>query len=715
MTASSEDHSLSLTLLAVFISVSTAAAQYAGIPGIVPPVPDSYMLDVEFVEPFDSAFSIPGITSEEAGRMENPDEDDIIYRRHGVTIALLQNQETCTYVFRGEWGLTFDKCYNVACVSQISPSGRYYAVGADGTGTFRGAVSVVDMETGVKYRTTPSGIWDCSDWIDGDYLLIESAGVSTSNIDKWMSGDIANMSWINMSYRTEAEGISNDIVLYQGGSSWMILPESRYYNYRIKGIPGIFEDEIFFDVTASPNIIPSFAGFESSDDFNYWIDSTGYDEAFPKFDFRVYVDTGSNSVSDIRQMSPGMVVEGYMNAMKGGKYFRMQQYLTDSFRGSSTDDEREEIESVLWLFSGIEYRISDVSVNEDHAYVTCEYSFSGQSGEDRFVLVRERNRWLIDSWGENEFDESSSTGPEPYGWVTFTSNRYGDNDIYLLDIETGHVNRLTSNPACDHRPALSVDGRRLIFVSNRAGQPDVYMMSLDSSGEQTGTLEQLTDNPDEEFDLGWSITEDNYRFSSFGTSDIDRIEFFMDPQEAGVDTIWSIFSYNPYMDSIDQMSLEPGDYRYPCQTQVSGTIYARRMWEEDSDSWDILGYFHGALASWSFDFPYDAITGPIRRKSETTVFIPCSNNGEAFYAIYDLSAPYGCVTDSIPAPGFFIDNISPDPANADSGWYIAQSAPEGDAGSEIILIRGLGSESPQIIELTENSLYDGEPSWQIFR
>ena len=101
---------------------------------------------------------------------------------------------------------------------------------------------------------------------------------------------------------TEAEGRSNNFVLYHGGSSWMILPEDRYYNYSSRGIPGLYENGIFFDVVASPNVIPSLAGIGSAGStFSEWIDSAGgYEAAFPEFDFRVYVDTSTNSVSNIR-------------------------------------------------------------------------------------------------------------------------------------------------------------------------------------------------------------------------------------------------------------------------------------------------------------------------------------------------------------------------------------------------------------------------------
>ena len=297
-------------LLAVLIAAFPAAAQYAGIPGDIPPIPYSYQLDVHITAPWSTASSMPGLTDEEVQRMENPDEDEILYNHEGVTIACLEYRDRrydFAYVFTGEWGLNYEVFDNAVCINQISPSRRYYAVGGDGTGTSRGPVYVIDLETGVKYCTTPSSVSGCSDWIDGDYLLIESRGYSASNIEMWMNDDLDNMAWINHSYLTEAQGCSNDIVLYLDGSSWMILPEDRYYNYRSNGESGVSENGIFFDVIASPNVIPSLAGIERRSDFSEWIDSSGgFDAVFPNFNFRVYVDTSINSVSDITQIDPAM-------------------------------------------------------------------------------------------------------------------------------------------------------------------------------------------------------------------------------------------------------------------------------------------------------------------------------------------------------------------------------------------------------------------------
>ena len=318
MIVSIKSHMQLVTLLALLMAAFPAAAQYAGVPGDIPPISDSYQLDVVTTHPCSSAFGIPSvpgitgitdITGIEVKRIENPDKDEIIYSRDGVTIACLEflDRWCLVYVFTGEWGLNYEVFDNAVCISQLSPSGRYYAVGGDGTGTSRGPVYVFDLATGVKYCTTPSSIWGCSDWVEGDYLLIESCGYSDSNDENWMNDDLENMNWVNYSYMTSAEGCSDDFVLYHSGSSWMILPEDRYYNYRSNGEPGLYENGIFFDVVASPNIIPSLAGIEQRSDFSEWIDSAGgYDAAFPIFDFRVYVDTSTNSVSDIIRMDTSM-------------------------------------------------------------------------------------------------------------------------------------------------------------------------------------------------------------------------------------------------------------------------------------------------------------------------------------------------------------------------------------------------------------------------
>lgn len=62
--------------------------------------------------------------------------------------------------------------------------------------------------------------------------------------------------------------------------------------------------------------------------------------------------------------------------------------------------------------------------------------------------------------------------------LTFTSDRHGDREIYLMRADGSDVRRLTSDAAEDTRPRWSPDGRRIAFQSWRhGGGMEVYVMN----------------------------------------------------------------------------------------------------------------------------------------------------------------------------------------------------------------------------------------------
>ena len=125
--------------------------------------------------------------------------------------------------------------------------------------------------------------------------------------------------------------------------------------------------------------------------------------------------------------------------------------------------------------------------------------------------------------------------------VAFSSNRNGYWDIYLLDLYSGGITRLTdtldyeaapawspdnkwlayeaynkdnleiriqsvdsleeiiqltNNPGADFSPAWSPDGRRIAFVSNRSGEDEVWLADLDKSEELR--FQDVSQNPNSE-------------------------------------------------------------------------------------------------------------------------------------------------------------------------------------------------------------------------
>ncbi len=66
--------------------------------------------------------------------------------------------------------------------------------------------------------------------------------------------------------------------------------------------------------------------------------------------------------------------------------------------------------------------------------------------------------------------------------IAFTSNRDGNDEIYVMDANGSHQVRLTNDRGADQRPAWSPDGTRIAFESPRVGGMDqVFLMDTDGT------------------------------------------------------------------------------------------------------------------------------------------------------------------------------------------------------------------------------------------
>ncbi len=72
--------------------------------------------------------------------------------------------------------------------------------------------------------------------------------------------------------------------------------------------------------------------------------------------------------------------------------------------------------------------------------------------------------------------------------VVFTSDRDGNDELYIMDISGNNLSRLTWNEAEDYAPSWSADGSKIAFVSKRDGNNEIYSMKADGSGSQRLTL-----------------------------------------------------------------------------------------------------------------------------------------------------------------------------------------------------------------------------------
>jgi Tol biopolymer transport system component/uncharacterized membrane protein len=74
--------------------------------------------------------------------------------------------------------------------------------------------------------------------------------------------------------------------------------------------------------------------------------------------------------------------------------------------------------------------------------------------------------------------------------IAFTSNRDGNNEIYVMDVNGSNLVNLTNNPASDQHPSWSTDGQWITFSTNRDGNDEIYVMAANG-----GQLKNLTNNP----------------------------------------------------------------------------------------------------------------------------------------------------------------------------------------------------------------------------
>jgi len=106
------------------------------------------------------------------------------------------------------------------------------------------------------------------------------------------------------------------------------------------------------------------------------------------------------------------------------------------------------------------------------------YSATGSQGQ---TLTR-----LTYSAGTDAYAAWSPDGRQ----IAFTSNRNGNNEIYVMDANGSNVVNLTNNPASDQHPSWSPDGQWIVFSTNRDGNDEIYVMAKDGT-----QLKNLTNNP----------------------------------------------------------------------------------------------------------------------------------------------------------------------------------------------------------------------------
>jgi Tol biopolymer transport system component len=111
-------------------------------------------------------------------------------------------------------------------------------------------------------------------------------------------------------------------------------------------------------------------------------------------------------------------------------------------------------------------------------------------------------RWLTRGSSNDRQPAYSPDGQ----WVIFSSDRYGNLDLWELSTRNGAVRRITEDAAQDWDPGFTPDGKHILWSSNRSGHFEIYIADADGSGARQLTSDGVdAENPTATPDGNWIV------------------------------------------------------------------------------------------------------------------------------------------------------------------------------------------------------------------
>lgn len=135
---------------------------------------------------------------------------------------------------------------------------------------------------------------------------------------------------------------------------------------------------------------------------------------------------------------------------------------------------------------------------------------------------------LIEPDGSNAVNLTNHPSADKYGsWspdgtkVLFQSNRSGNFQLFIIDIDSGELTQLTDNEGDNIHGDWSVNNQ-IVFISDRDGEYELFTMNADGTDQR-----QITFNEDKDVLPSWSPDGKRIAFSSYRYGNKDKGDIFL--------------------------------------------------------------------------------------------------------------------------------------------------------------------------------------------
>lgn len=202
------------------------------------------------------------------------------------------------------------------------------------------------------------------------------------------------------------------------------------------------------------------------------------------------------------------------------------------------------------------------------------------------------------------------------GRIAFVSDRDGNNNVFVMNVDGNAVTRLTGHGASESFPSISPDGVDVLFDSDREGSAEIYIMRATNGGEKL----RLTHNDVSDSDATWSPSGQFVAFVSARNGN-DEI-YIMDLEGQGETNL----SMNENSDRSPAWSPDSNKIAFVSDRDGNNEIYV-----VDLESGDVVNLSNNPAddgnPSWSPDGDFIAFHSD--RDNDYSIFVMAADGSQA--------------------------------------------------------------------------------------